>query len=270
MKFDRRDIILVSAAVLLLVITIVLGYFVFKVEEKKESDLIVEDVQFIMRGADSERSRIEIAVFISNVGNKDVGNLKIRAFTVETGSNLAMDDSSTTLTDVRQQTTVEGDLMVDIPNNDSYRMELLIFREDRLVIRGSGTIDLENVGAPNDYRNYPAYDDDDVSPDDAFGASEGEVTGLLGIACVFFLIVCVIVGLIIYASVRSQNAKKVDLRTGGMEGEGGPGPDVDEKTDRPRSERGPDEPHPSWKERQERSEDVPTEKENDREDGQER
>lgn len=202
MKFDRKEIILASAAVLLLIVTIVLGYLAFKGEEKKESDLRVEDVQFIMRGADSERSRIEIAVFISNIGNEDVNKLKIRAFTVETGSNLAMDDSSTTLTDVKQQTTVEGKLMVEIPNNDSYRMEMLIFKDDRLVIRGSGTIDLADVGAPNDYRNYPTVDDDDEAGDDLL-SSEPAAFSLLGAACVFFLIVCVIVGVIIYVAVRS-------------------------------------------------------------------
>ncbi|MBN1539145.1 MAG: hypothetical protein JW939_03300 [Candidatus Thermoplasmatota archaeon] len=214
MRFSNRDIILSLAAVLLLVVTVVLGYFVFKEEDKKESDLRVEDVQFIMRGADSERSRIEIAVFISNIGNEDVSKIKIRAFTVETGSNLAMDDSSTTLTDVKHQTTVEGKLMVEIPNDDSYRMELLIFKDDRLVIRGHGTINLEDVGAPDDYRNYPS-DDDDV--DDEGIAPSGAAFSLLGVACVFFLIVCVIVGVIIYVSVKSgkeRNKGKVLLSEG--------------------------------------------------------
>ncbi len=204
MKFNNRDILLVVVAVALLVGTIVLGYFVFKTEDKKESDLRVDDVFFLMESSNTERSRIEIIVFISNIGDKDVGKLEIRAFTVETASNLAMDDSSATINDVIQQTTVEGNLIVDVPNNDTYRMELLIFKDEKLEIRGSGTIDLTGVGASYDYRDYPDYADDD--DDNSYGAGvDDEAASLFGGVCILLIIVGVVVGVILYIALKAGN-----------------------------------------------------------------
>jgi len=210
MKVDRRDIALVIAASVLLVSTVVLGYYVFKEDKTKDSDLKVEDVYFLMEGSNTERSQIEIIVFISNIGDKDVSKLEIRAFTVETGSNLAMDDSSATINDVIQQTTVEGNLIVDVPNNDTYRMELLIFKDEKLEIRGSGTIDLTGVGASYDYRNYPSYDTVD---DDAMGigpTGNGEAASLFGGVCVMLIIVGVVVGVILYFALRTGNKPPKD------------------------------------------------------------
>jgi hypothetical protein len=201
MKLSNRDIIMIAAAAALLVSTIVLGYFVFKEEKQTDSDLRVDDVYFVMEAADEERSQIKIVVFISNIGNKDVEKLQIRAFTVETGSNLAMDDSSTTINDVEQKTTVEGNLIVDVPNNESYRMELLIFKDDKLEIRGSGTIDLADVGASYDYRTYPGYDDDDAMYADS--PSEDAAISWFGGACVMLIIAGVVIGIIVYAAVKT-------------------------------------------------------------------
>jgi len=207
MNLQRRDYIMAGAIVVLLIGSILLGYFVFREEKNKESDLRVDDVYFKMEGANSQRSQIKIVVFISNIGNEDVGKLQIRAFTVETGNNLAMDDSSATINDVKQQTTVEGNLFVDVPNNDSYRMELLIFKDDKLEIRGSGTIDLTDVGASYDYRNYPSYSDDDDAMNSAPAMSEAPFS-LLGGVCLFLLIGGVIVGLIIFAAHKTNKDEK--------------------------------------------------------------
>lgn len=208
MKLNNRDIILIVAVTALVATTIFLGYFVFKTEDKKESDLQVEEVYFVMERANSESSQIEIIVFISNVGNKDVEELKIRAFTVESGSNLAMDDSSTTINDVKQQTTVEGQLIVDVPNNDTYRMELLIFKDDKLEIRGSGTIDLTGIGTSYDYRNYPSYDSAD-GDDNVYGAPE-TAASFSGGFCIIIVVAGVVIGIIIYAVVKSRKPPKND------------------------------------------------------------
>ncbi|MGA1819982.1 MAG: hypothetical protein ACMUHU_03125 [Thermoplasmatota archaeon] len=208
MNLERRDYILAGAIVALLIGSILLGYFAFREDKEKASDLRVDDVYFKMEGANSQRSQIKIVVFISNIGNEDVGKLHIRAFTVETGSNLAMDDSTTTINDVKQQTTVEGNLLVDIPNNDSYRMELLIFKDDKLEIRGSGTIDLTDVGASYDYRDYPLYDND--YGDGASMADEAAAFSWFGGACLFLMIVGVIIGIIIFAVYKTKKDERTE------------------------------------------------------------
>ena len=102
--------------------------------------------------------------------------------------------------------TVLSSTIVNAPNNESYRMELLIFKDEQLEIRGSGTIDLTDVGAAYDYRNYPSYDDDDDAMADSIGDSEAMTS--LGGACVVIIIVGVIIGIIVYAVVKSSDGKK--------------------------------------------------------------
>ena len=98
-------------------------------------------------------------------------------------------------------------------------MELLIFKDEKLEIRGSGTIDLTGVGASYDYRNYPAYADDD--DDDSRRMSDDAASfSWFGGICVMLLIAGVIIGIIVYGVVK---AGKTPSGSGvGQHWEGGP------------------------------------------------
>lgn len=209
MKPRSRDIALCVILVVSLVCTIFLGYLVMKEEEEQESNLQVDEVYFVMIGANSVRSQVEIVVFVSNVGEKDVSKLEIRAFIIDKGSNLAMDESSATINDVIHETTVEGNLIVEVPNDDQYRVELLFFMDEKLEVRGSGSIDLSDIGSADDYRNY--YDLADDDDDMAYGAvSETTNFSIMWIFCLLFFIVAGIVGVAIYASVKASRKVNID------------------------------------------------------------
>ncbi len=146
----------VAASVALLVVLII----VIWPEETVSTDLEVDEVYFSTKELGGTDTDLEILVFITNEGDDDVSKVEIRAFAVETDSNIARDEARAELSGLKAKTSKEGKLYITVPNNDTYRIELLIFEEGKLSIRGSGTVDLTGVGSASDYRTDSGVDDD--------------------------------------------------------------------------------------------------------------
>jgi acyl-coenzyme A thioesterase PaaI-like protein len=207
MRIGPIDVLLCIGAIAFMVLSIVLGYIVFHVEGDNDTTIVVDEVYFVMKHQGGSTSTIEITVFISNVGENDINELLIRAFSIETGSNLAKDDASITINDVKERTTAEGNLTVVVPNRDRYRIELLVFREGKLDIRGSGTIDLTSIGTATDYRTYP----------DEGGAGDATVEGMaaspFALLCLLFIVAPVGLIVLILIIVYATKSKKSDTRS---------------------------------------------------------
>jgi len=181
--------------ILLLIGTIVAGCYLFRDEESAPpSKLKVEEVYFVMTDQDQENTDMDILVFITNDGKTSLSEVTARAFAVETDSNLARDEAIKEMGTVKSQTTVEGMLKIELPNNESYRVELLIFKEGKLAIRGSGTVNLKGVGTASDYKTTEGdMSGDGGDDDDAQGLAEEDASSICGI----FFAVVIIVGLIV-------------------------------------------------------------------------
>jgi len=169
------DIILYLFAAGLLLASAVMGYLLWpEDEDDKEARVIVEEVYFKMVRNEGASSDIQIVIFVSNIGDADIDTLKIRAFAIETRSNLAKDDETTSISNIPKMTSGEGNLTVTLPNRDLYRVEILVFKDDRLDIRGSGTIDLTSYEMATDYRTESPSAANDVEDGDGLirGGSE--------------------------------------------------------------------------------------------------
>jgi len=190
-----------SAAVLVLIGTIIVGYLFFHEEEEASSGrLKVEEVYFVMTDQDEYVTNMDIIVFITNEGEKTLSEVKVRAFAIETDSNLARDENEKTLSTVEGKTTIEGTLNIELPNNDTYRVELLVFKEGKLSIRGSGTVNLIGVGQASAYQTNEADIDGDGAMDSetgtgalSLGSSSGLCFGLIILIFIVLVITIVIV-----------------------------------------------------------------------------
>ncbi len=197
--------------ILLLAGTIVTGCYLFRDEESAPpSKLKVEEVYFVMTDQDQENTDMDILVFITNDGKTSLSGVTARAFAVETDSNLARDEAIKEMGTVKSQTTVEGTLKIELPNNETYRVELLIFKEGKLAIRGSGTVNLKGVGKANDYK---------TTEGDTARSGDGDGMGLVeddaGSICGIIIAVVIIVGLIVLFVLIFMGQQK------GKEGSGG-------------------------------------------------
>lgn len=202
--FKALDAGIYALAVFLLVGSGLLGYVLF--HKEGEPDLMVEDVYFGLVEEGEESSEIEIIIFISNIGDKEIDTLKIRAFTIETRSNLAMDEAQETLSNIPKKTSAEGKLKVRIPNRDIYRVEILIFRDGRFDIRVYGTIDLTAVGITADYKTDPGgRESEDIM---AFGPVMSKDASSALCMFMLFLIGGVLILVVIIIAVRKSSKEK--------------------------------------------------------------
>ena len=167
------------AVVGMLILTVVLGSFALNLEEEKDTYLKVDEVFFVFESIDENSMDLKIIVFLTNDGTSDIEDVKIRAFVIETNSNLARDEDTIVMGKVSGSSTKEGELHVSIPTNDTYRIEIIVFEESKLTIRGAGSINLEGVGVAQDYQNV---NDDDL------GSVEEDAASFAGGSCSF--IVC--------------------------------------------------------------------------------
>ncbi len=206
------------AFIIVIVIASLLAYFVSQIEAEKGTDLIVDEVYFSpttdLGGKDSD---LKILVFLTNEGKGDIDEVKVRAFAVETDSNLARDEDSVTMGNILGKTTSEGELFISVPNNDSYRIELLVFEDGKLTIRGSGTVDLKGVGMASDYKTSGDDDTSDNELSYGFGSPDSAGSAPFFALCIFLVLPVIIIGIIIYAVVKGRKMKTVSGSEGSSE-----------------------------------------------------
>ncbi|MCK5772344.1 MAG: hypothetical protein KAH57_01015 [Thermoplasmata archaeon] len=172
-------------------------------EETTSTDLEVDEVYFSTKELGGTDTDLEILVFITNEGDDDVSRVEIRAFAVETDSNIARDEARVELSGLKAETSLEGKLYITVPNNDTYRIELLIFEEGKLSIRGSGTVDLTGVGSASDYRTDGGVDDEALY--DTMGIEEdGAASGSI-LICMFMGVV--VIGILVAVVVAVSKKK---------------------------------------------------------------
>ena len=188
-----------AAASVALLVTLII---VIWPEETVSTDLEVDEVYFSTKELGGTDTDLEILVFITNEGDDDVSRVEIRAFAVETDSNIARDEARVELSGLKAETSLEGKLYITIPNNDTYRIELLIFEEGKLSIRGSGTVDLTGVGSASDYRTDDGVDDDsyDILSED--GVSAPASAGVF--ICLFMGVVIIVILIVIAVAMNSK------------------------------------------------------------------
>lgn len=192
---------------LIVVVTCTLAYFVSQIEEEKGTDLIVDEVYFRTSELGGEDTDLRILVFLTNDGKGDIDEVRVRAFAVETDSNLARDEDAITMGNIKGKSTSEGELSITVPNNDSYRIELLVFEEGKLTIRGAGTVDLKGVGVASDYENIDGDDDNGALGGASMAETADKASSFLGAVCILILLPGVIIAIIIFAVVQTKRKR---------------------------------------------------------------
>jgi len=215
-KFIDENRRWIAVSVLMLIIFSVLIYFVMTIPGD-DTDLAVDEVFFNSIEMDGLESDLKITVFLTNEGEDEIYDVMVRAFVIERDSNLARDEDQVEMGTISGKSTKEEELFISVPNNDTYRIEIVVFEDAKLTLRGSGTIDLVGVGVASDYTG--SDDDDNDAPmsapslDWGGGDDEGAALGMLCI--VMFPIAFVI--LIVILVVKNQKKKDEAVAKEGVE-----------------------------------------------------
>lgn len=121
-------------------------------DEPVGSILVVEEVYFVSEETSSGSMDLYVHVFVTNDGDESCQS-EIRAFAVDVETNLAMDETGHTVGTIDEQTTSESMLLMTLPSDGRYRVELLIFKDGKITVKGTGTVNLYLAGSGGkDYR----------------------------------------------------------------------------------------------------------------------
>lgn len=132
----------------------ILIYETFIYEEPKIGAVLeVEEVYFVYKGETEGESRVSVTVFISNVGDEKC-NVRLRAFAIDDRSNIAMDDAESDIGVIQAEKTEETSFEMSVLYNGTFTVELMIFKDDLITVKGSGTVSLSiDKSGGRDYRN---------------------------------------------------------------------------------------------------------------------
>jgi len=129
---------------------ILLNEYVFIKE--KEAELVVEETYFEKEEEVGGKTLLNVFVMVTNDGDKDCDS-HVRAFIIDRDTNIAMDDTTTVDERIEGQTTFESGFQLSVPSNARYRVEILVFKDGMITVKGVGHIDLSSGGSSGqDYR----------------------------------------------------------------------------------------------------------------------
>lgn len=184
-KWTLTKQILLGIIVIVIGLNGVLGYYLFLDEEEevtKGAILRVDEVYFLAQNMEGEELELEVYMFITNQGEESCST-RVRAFIIDVDTNLAMDEKNADMGILEGQKTREGSIRVNVPNECSYRVELLVFKNEKVTVKGSGTVDLRFSGAEGE--DYRTTRDDEALEDGYIESSKNETpsvfTGVGGI-----------------------------------------------------------------------------------------
>lgn len=150
--------VLIVLLVTFVIINIIFGSIIFYQEviyeeELKDALLTVDEVYFLLEESTDGKIHLSVIAFISNEGEMDC-QARIRAFAIDADSNLAMDDAVENVGKVPAGKTVEASLEMELDYNGSFRIELMVFKDDMITVKGYGTVNLAYHGfGGSDYYN---------------------------------------------------------------------------------------------------------------------
>ncbi|MGA1821549.1 MAG: hypothetical protein ACMUIG_03375 [Thermoplasmatota archaeon] len=140
---------------------------------KKEAVLSVDEVYFVQDDIQGNEITLTVNTFITNDGEKSCQG-RIRAFAIDVDTNLAIDETEKNIGEIPPEKTVEVSISISLETDGKYRVELMIFKDDMISVKGRGTVNVEDKGTGGqDYRTttYDDVDEDEEKsvPYPAFG-----------------------------------------------------------------------------------------------------
>lgn len=134
----------------LIMVGVLLDEYLFITE--KEAELVVEETYFEKEEEVQDQTLLNVFVMVTNDGDEDCES-HIRAFIIDRDTNIAMDDTSTVDERIDGQTTFESGFQLSVPSDARYRVEILVFKDGMITVKGVGHIDLSAGGSSGqDYR----------------------------------------------------------------------------------------------------------------------
>jgi hypothetical protein len=151
-------------AVMTIAVVLVIAFGVFSMmmtkpivaEPSFPAEHLFVDATYLLRTDETNESvNITCNLYLTNIWEKESGEIKAIAYVIETGNNFAVYKETVEIGTIGANSTAEIEIPIVLSNN-SYKVEILLFENEKLVIKGKLTISA-----------YPIYVWDEVGHSDA-------------------------------------------------------------------------------------------------------
>ncbi len=126
-------------AIVAVIIIIVASLLAISFEKKTEKNELSVDAMYLLREGDGgEVINVSAIIYLTNVGGES-GSIKIIAYLMERWKGVAVDRKEMDIGKIDADKTKEIVLPMEM-GNKSYEIEVLVFEDDLLKIKGGGAI----------------------------------------------------------------------------------------------------------------------------------
>ena len=115
--------------------------------------LFVDTTYLLKTGETNDTVNVTCTPYITNIWDKESGEIKIIVYVIETKDNLAVYKNTVEIGTIATNSTAEIEIPVVLSNN-SYKVDVLIFENGKLVIKGTLTISAQPIYTWDDINHY--------------------------------------------------------------------------------------------------------------------
>lgn len=119
--------------------------------QNRDSSLAVEQemVFFHLDSIDSETFIMNISAYITNYGDVRSGDIVVNVYAEDISNDIVYETTTSTMPAIPAFRTAEALLPLDLPDNRSFRLRILLFESGQLQISGYGEVYLGDVEESN-------------------------------------------------------------------------------------------------------------------------
>jgi hypothetical protein len=123
--------------------------------------LIVEQVYFESSVLGDDTYDLTVKAYVTNDGDEPA-EVRVSAFVKDPNSQIVFDSSSFDLGPMKGKTTGRADMKVSVDSERKYVVEVIAYKDGKVAVRGSATVDLAKAGAGGeDYKTVIVDDEED-------------------------------------------------------------------------------------------------------------
>jgi hypothetical protein len=125
-------------------------------EQLPEDHLFIEKTYLLKTGETNKTVNVTCTPYLTNIWKKESGEMKIIAYVVKTSNNIADYKNTVEIGKIPTDSTAELEVPIVLSAN-TYRVDMLIFEDGKLVLEGSLTIKAQQTFEYDAKGNITAY-----------------------------------------------------------------------------------------------------------------
>jgi hypothetical protein len=110
--------------------------------DNQEPGLLISDIDFLVKSMNSGRAVIQTDIYFTNENPVSNGPFDIEVKAKEADAHLLADKQRTRLESIRPEATAVSSVTLSVPDQYNYVFEVLVWKDDVIVKRGEGLVQL--------------------------------------------------------------------------------------------------------------------------------